>query len=77
MVAGVYIVKSGKALRCRVGRSSEFRTSLRVGKGASYLALEHGKDTRAPIFVLYPGDTGAVTLPGQSGLSYLQQRSSG
>jgi hypothetical protein len=52
MGAGVYIVKSGMALRCRVERSSESRTSLRVETGASYLALEHGKDIRAPIFVL-------------------------
>ena len=52
MGAGVYIVKSGMALRCRVWRSSESRTSLPVETGASYLALEHGKDTRAPIFVL-------------------------
>ena len=49
MGAGVYIVKSGKALRCRVERSSESRTSLRIETGASYLALEHGKDIRAPI----------------------------
>jgi hypothetical protein len=52
MGAGVYIVKFGMALRCQVGRSSESRTSLPVETGASYLALEHGKDTRAPIFVL-------------------------
>jgi hypothetical protein len=52
MGAGVYIVKSRKALRCRVGRSSESRTSLRVETGASYLALEHGKVIRAPTFVL-------------------------
>jgi hypothetical protein len=52
MGAGVYIVKSGMALRCRVGKSCESRTSLRVETGASYLALEHGKDIRTPIFVL-------------------------
>jgi hypothetical protein len=52
MGAGVYIVKSGKALRCWVGRSNESRTSLRVELGASYPALEPGKDIRAPIFVL-------------------------
>ena len=39
MGAGVYIVRSGKALRCRVGRSRESRTSLRVETGASYLAM--------------------------------------
>jgi hypothetical protein len=33
MGAGVYIVKSGMALRCRVGRSSESRTSLRIETG--------------------------------------------
>jgi len=52
MGAGVYIVRSGKALRCRVGRSRESRTSLRVETGASYLALEHGRDIAAPIFIL-------------------------
>ena len=52
MGAGVYIVRSGKALRCRVGRSREFCTSLRVETGASYLALEHGRDIAAPIFIL-------------------------
>ena len=52
MRAGVYIVKSGMALRCRVGRRSESRTSLRLETGASYLSLEHGKDVGAPIFVL-------------------------
>jgi hypothetical protein len=49
MGAGVYIVKSGMALRCRVGRRSESRTSLRLETGASYLSLEHGKDIGAPI----------------------------
>jgi len=52
MGAGVYIVRSGKAIRCRVGRSREPRTSLRVETGASYLALEHGRDIAAPIFIL-------------------------
>ncbi len=52
MGAGVYIVRSGKALRCRVCRSRESRTSLRVESGASYLALEHGRDIAAPIFIL-------------------------
>jgi ribonuclease HI len=52
MGAGVYIVRSGKALRCRVGRSRESRTSLRVETGASYLALEHGRDIAAPIYIL-------------------------
>jgi ribonuclease HI len=52
MGAGVYIVRSGKALRCRVGRSRESRTALRVETGASYLALEHGRDIAAPIFIL-------------------------
>jgi ribonuclease HI len=52
MGAGVYIVRSGKALRCRMGRSRESRTSLRVETGASYLALEHGRDIAAPIFIL-------------------------
>jgi ribonuclease HI len=52
MGAGVYIVRSGKALRFRVGRSRESRTSLRVETGASYLALEHGRDIAAPIFIL-------------------------
>jgi hypothetical protein len=36
----------------RVGRSRESRTSLRVETGASYLALEHGRDIAAPIFIL-------------------------
>ena len=44
MGTGVYIVRSGKAHRCRVGRSRESRTSLRVETGASYLALEHCLD---------------------------------
>ena len=52
MGTGFYIVRSGKALRCRVGRSRESRTSLRVETGASYLALEHGRDIAAPIFIL-------------------------
>jgi ribonuclease HI len=52
MGAGVYIVKSGMALRCWVRRNSESRTSLRVETGASYLALEHCNDISAPIFVL-------------------------
>jgi len=52
MGAGVYIVRSGKTLRCRVGRSRESRTSLRMETGASYLALEHGRDIAAPIFIL-------------------------
>jgi hypothetical protein len=52
MGAGVYIVRSGKALRCRMGRSCESRTSLRVETGASFLALEHGKDIKSPILIL-------------------------
>jgi hypothetical protein len=52
MGAGVYIVRSGKAIRCRVGRSRESRTSLRVETGASYLALEHGRDIASPIFIV-------------------------
>ena len=52
MGAGVYIARSGKALRCRVGRSREICTSLRVETGASYLALEHRRDIEAPIFIL-------------------------
>jgi ribonuclease HI len=52
MGAGVYIVRSGKALPCRMGRSRESRTSLQVETGASYLALEHGRDIAAPIFIL-------------------------
>ena len=34
------------------GRSCESRTSLRVETCASYLALEHGKDIKAPIIIL-------------------------
>jgi hypothetical protein len=40
MGSGVYIVRSEKVLRYRVGRSRESRTSLRVETGASYLALD-------------------------------------
>jgi hypothetical protein len=35
-----------------VGWAGESRTSLRVETGASYSALEHGKDITAPIFIL-------------------------
>jgi ribonuclease HI len=52
MGAGVYITRSSRALYCRVGRSCESRTSLRVETCASYLALEHGKDITAPIIIL-------------------------
>jgi ribonuclease HI len=52
MGAGVYIVRSGKALRCRMGWNCESRTSLRVETGASFLTLEHGKDIKVPIFSL-------------------------
>jgi hypothetical protein len=69
MGAGVYIVKSGMALRCRVGRSSESWTSLRVETGASYLALEHGKDIRAPIFVLTTLQTTSLRLMTGLGLA--------
>jgi hypothetical protein len=51
MGAGVYITRSSRALYCRVGRSCESRTSLRVETCASYLALEHGKDITAPIII--------------------------
>jgi len=37
----IYATDGGKALRCRVGRSRESRTSLWVETDASYLALEH------------------------------------
>ena len=50
MGAGVFIVRSGKALRYRVGRGGESRTSLRVETGASYLALEHGRLQRPSSF---------------------------
>ena len=47
MGAGLYILTSGmKSPTRRVGRSRGTRTSLRVETGASYLALEHGKDIR-------------------------------
>ena len=52
MGAGVYITRSSRALYCRVGRSCESRTSLRVETCASFLALEHGKDITAPIIIL-------------------------
>ena len=52
MGAGVYITRSSRALYCRVGRSCESRTSLRVETCASYLALEHGKGITAPIIIL-------------------------
>ena len=52
MGAGVYITRSSRALYCRVGRSCKSRTSLRVETCASYLALEHGKDNKAPIIIL-------------------------
>ena len=52
MGAGVYVAHSRKALSAKIGRSSEARTSLRVETGASFLALENGKDTPAPIFIL-------------------------
>ncbi len=52
MGAGVYITRFSRALYCRVGRSCESHTSLRVETCASYLALEHGKDIKAPIIIL-------------------------
>ena len=52
MGAGVYVAHSRAALSAKIGRSSEARTSLRVETGASFLALENGKDTPAPIFIL-------------------------
>ena len=52
MGAGVYVAHSHRALSAKIGRSSEARTSLRVETGASFLALENGKDTPAPIFIL-------------------------
>ena len=62
MGAGVYIVRSGKTLRCRVGRSRESRTSLRVETGASYLALEHRRDIAAPIFILTDSANNLIEL---------------
>ena len=52
MGAGVFVVRSARALSARIGRSNEARTSLRVETGASFLSLEHGKDTPAPVFIL-------------------------
>ena len=52
MGAGVYIVRFKRSLQCRVGRSLEARTSLRLETGACFLALEHAKDIRAPIIIL-------------------------
>ncbi len=52
MGAGFYVTRSRRAICCLVGRSCESRTSLRVETCASYLALEHGKDIRAPIIIL-------------------------
>ena len=52
MGAGVYTARSGKTLQCLVGWNCEFRTSPPVETGASFLALEHGKDIKTPIFIL-------------------------
>ena len=52
MGTGVYMTRSSRALYCLVGRSCESRTSLRVETCASNLALEHGKNIKAPIIIL-------------------------
>ena len=52
MGAGVFVAKSARSLSARIGRADEARTSLRVETGASFLSLEHGKDTPAPVFIL-------------------------
>ena len=52
MGAGVFVAKSARSLSARIGRADEARTSLRVETGASFLSLEHGKDSPAPVFIL-------------------------